>query len=386
MKSSVSTPAPVHEVPLMESAPGPEVIIDGRRYHYFGGTSYYGLHGHPEVIAAGCEGFRKYGFHTATSRAGFGNSGPLLEVERRAAEHAEREAAFYFSSGYASNHILVHAVMKPGAVFIDEAAHFSVAEAAHLPGVPIHRFRMRDAGDLEAKLQAYLPAGSSPLVMSDGVVPATGELPPLDEYMRVLARYAPATLLVDDAHGLGVLGAHGRGSLEHLGLEDAGNGKAARQGVSILCGGTLGKAMGGFGGIITGSMTFMQLVRNSSHYYDGASAPPSPVATATAKALQLIAGDPSFRENLQRNTLHLRQGLRDLGLNVHEVPSAQVGVAIGNAANMMRLHRELRQQGFIVPVTSYAGTGPEGIMRFAVCSGHTPRIIDDLLDSLRELL
>lgn len=386
MKHTALMPNPMHEVPLMESAPGPEVMIDGQRYHYFGGTSYYGLHGHPEVIAAGCEGFRKYGFHTATSRAGFGNSSPLLEVERRAAEHAGREAGFYFSSGYASNHVLIHTVLKPGAIFIDEAAHFCVLEAAHLQAVPIHRFHPRDPADLQAKIEAYLPPGTSPLVMSDGVVPATGQLPPLDEYVRVLSHHAPATLLVDDAHGLGVLGEHGRGSLEHLGLEDAANGAIPNHGVTILCGGTLGKAMGGFGGIITGSATFMQLVRNSSHYYDGASAPPSPVATATAKSLELIASDPSFRTRLRRNTLHLRQGLRDLGLDVHDVPSAQVGVAIGNAENMARLHRELRGKGFIVPVTSYVGTGPEGIMRLAVCSGHTTQAIDDLLRTLRKLL
>jgi 7-keto-8-aminopelargonate synthetase-like enzyme len=174
--------------------------------------------------------------------------------------------------------------------------------------------------------------------------------------------------------------------LEHLGLDDAANGGIARNGVSIFCGGTLGKAMGGFGGIITGTSDFMRKVRGSSHYYDGASAPPSPVAAATAKALELIAGDPSYREQLRRNTLHLRQGLGALGMKVHDVPSAQVGVAIGHAATMARLHHELRERGFIVPVTSYAGTGPEGIMRFAVCSGHRPEIIADLLNALRELL
>jgi len=370
----------------MESAPGPEVTIDGRRYHYFGGTSYYGLHGHPEVIAAGCEGFRKYGFHTATSRAGFGNSAPLLEVEQRAAAHAGREEGFYFSSGYAANHILVQVTAKPGAIFIDESAHFCLMEAARLPGAPIHTFRSRDPEDLHAKILAHLPPGSSPLVMSDGVLPATGELPPLGAYTELLAGFGPAVLMVDDAHGLGVLGDHGRGSLEHLGLHDAANGRVARDGVSILCGGTLGKAMGGFGGIITGSTDLLQRVCSSSHYYDGASAPPSPVATATAKSLELIAADPSFLEKLRRNTLHLRQGLRDLGLSAHDVPSAQVGLRIGTAANMERLHRELRDAGFIVPLTAYAGTGPEGILRFAVCSGHTLPMIDDLLFTLRALL
>lgn len=370
----------------MESAPGPEVVIDGRLYHYFAGTSYFGLHVHPEVIAAGCEGFRKYGFHTATSRAGFGNSAPLLEVERRAADYAGRAEGFYFSSGYASNHVLIQAAGSPGAIFVDETAHFCVMEAARLPALPIHTFRPRDPEDLRAKIAAHLPPGSSPLVMSDGVVAATGELPPLDEYVRLLAEFGPAVLMVDDAHGLGVLGESGRGSLEHFGLDAAVNGGPARNGVSILCGGTLGKAMGGFGGIITGSADFLQRVRNSSHYYDGASAPPSPVATASAKALELVSGNPGFRLDLRRNALHLRRGLHDLGLSVHDVPSAHVGVAIGNAANMARLHRELRSEEFIVPVTSYAGNGAEGVMRFAVCSGHSLEIIDLLLLALRRLL
>jgi len=386
MMSSASSPPSHPDVPLMESAPGPEVIIDGRPYRYFAGTSYYGLHAHPAVIAAGCEGFRKYGFHTATSRAGFGNSPPLLEVERRAAEFAGREQGFYFSSGYTANHILVQAAGPVAAVFIDEAAHFCVAEAAKLAGAPIHRFHARDPEDLRTKLREHLPPGGTPLVMSDGVVPATGHLPPLDTYIGILRDYPAAVLMVDDAHGLGVLGALGRGSLEHFGSDSAVNGGDPGNGLRILCGGTLGKALGGFGGIITGTAAFIQKVRTSSNYYDGASAPPSPVATATAKALELVNADPSFRERLQRNSLQLRQGLRDLGLPVHDVPSAHVGVAIGSAVNMVRLHLELRAAGFIVPVTSYVGSGPEGIMRFAVSSAHSPAMIDELLLTLRELL
>ncbi len=376
----------MNEVPLMESAPGPETKIDGWTYRYFAGTSYYGLHGHPEVIAAGCEGFRKYGFHTATSRAGFGNSGPLLEVERRAAEHAGREAGFYFSSGYAANHILVQAAGRADAVFIDESAHFCVEEAARLRGLPIHTFRSRDADDLRTRIAEHLPAGGVPLVMTDGVSPATGRLPPLDEYVRLLADFAPAILLVDDAHGLGVFGQNGRGSLEHFGFHEAANGGPGIGGVTLLAGATLGKALGGFGGIITGSAEFIRHVRASSHYYDGSSAPPSPVATATAKSLELVAGDPSFLQHLQRNSRRLRAGLSGFGLAVHDAPSAQVGVAIGTAENMARLHRELRAEGIIVPVTSYIGTGPEGIMRFAVCSGHTGEMIDDLLVALGRFL
>src|SRR5262245_28458932 len=114
---------PAMQPPLMESAPGPETVIDGVKYLYFAGTSYFGLHGHPEVVEAGCEALRRYGVHSATSRAGFGNSAPLLGVERKAAEFFGTEAAFYFSSGYAANHIAVQA-LSPDAdmVLVDSEA------------------------------------------------------------------------------------------------------------------------------------------------------------------------------------------------------------------------------------------------------------------------
>lgn len=378
---------PMFQPPLMESAPGPETVIDGRRYRYFAGTSYMGLHGHPEVIAAGCAAFERYGLHTATTRAGFGSSAPVLETESRAAAFAGREDAFYFSSGYAANHILTQAVGPVDAVFVDEAAHYCVREAARLAGAPVHLFHARDAEDLAAKLARLLPKSGRPLVMSDAVMPATGAMPPLVDYVKILAAYAPAVLLVDDAHGMGVLGHNGRGTLEYLGLDDSANGGPEADGVTLLSGGTLAKALGGFGGVITGSGEFMRNVRASSHYYDGASAPPAPVAAASAKSLELIAADPSLRENLRRNIAMLRGGLRGLGVDVHSAPTAQTGVAIGTAENMLRIHLGLKEAGFLVPaVAAYSGIGPEGVLRFAVCSGHTPEMIDDLLDTLRALL
>ena len=378
----------MHTPPLMESPPGPETVIAGRRYLYFAGTSYLGLHGHPEVIAAGCAAFQRYGLHTATTRAGFGNCPPVLEVERRAAEFFGRAEAFYFSSGYVANHVLVPAVRPaPAAVFVDESAHFCVSEAARLAGVPVHAFRVRDAGDLTRQLRMHLPAGGAPLVMTDAVMPATGRLAPAADYLRVLRDFTPATLLLDDAHGFGVLGENGRGTLEHLDLWEAANGGAGIDGVALFTGGTLAKALGGFGGIVTGDAAFIAHVRASSHYYDGASAPPSPIAAASAKALELIASDSSFRTRLRANIHHLHEGLRALGLDVPDTAAAQAGVPIGNAANMQRLHAALRDAGIIVPaVGAYPGVGAEGVLRFAVCAGHTPEQIDTLLATLKKLL
>ena len=368
----------------MESPPGPEVVIDGRRYFYFAGTSYFGLHAHPEVIEAGCAGFRQFGTHTATTRAGFGNAPPVVEVERRAAKFFGHDAAFYFSSGYATNHILAQAVPGDiGAVFSDEAAHFCVLEAARLRSVPIHLFRSRDAEDLARLIREHLPPGTSPLLMVDAIVPSTGILAPLPDYLKVLREFEGASMIADDAHGFGVLGDHGRGTLDHYGLHDQAN----DGGSSILVGGTLAKALGGFGGIISGSEDFVHRARTSSHYFDGASAPPSPIAASSAKALEIVMRDPSLRTRLLDNSLRIRAGLRALDLTVPEVPSAHVGIAIGNAANMRRIHASLREEGFIVPVSAaYPGVGPEGVMRFAACSMHTSEMIDALLAALSKLL
>ena len=374
---------------IMQSAPGAETVVDGRRYLYFAGTSYLGLAGHPEVIEAACKAVRLYGVHTATSRAGFGNNPPTLEVEQRAAEFFGTDAAFYFASGYAGNHVLVQALAeRADVVFVDAAAHFCVEEAAKLAGKPITRFRHCDAADLEQRLREQLRAGQRPFIMSDGVFATTGTIAPLPEYVRVLSSYDTATLVIDDAHGIVVLGEHGRGTLEHHGLWQSGvNASADRAGLGLFLCGTLAKAMGGFGGIVPGSREFIQRARTASHYFDGASAPPSPAAGATAKAIEIVMREPGLRQRLRENIRRLRAGLRALGVAVEDCPTANLGVQLGGAANMRRVHTELKAAGILVPyVAAYSGTGPEGLLRFAVCAAHTPEMIDRLLAELRKVL
>jgi 8-amino-7-oxononanoate synthase len=371
----------------MESPPGAYTVIDNRPYLYFAGTSYFALHGHPEVIEAGVAALRKYGVHSATTRAGFGTIAPVLEVERRAAQLFNTDAAFYFPSGYSSNHVLIQSLAgRADAVFVDDTAHYCIAEAAGILGLPCHPFRSRDAEDLAAQLQRHLPPGARPLVMGDAIVPPTGAVAPVADYLAVLSRFAPGVLLLDDAHGFGVLGENGRGIFEHFGLWHQTN-IVPESGIHLAAGGTTAKALGGYGGIIPGSEEFVARARRSSHYYDGASAPAAAAAGSTAKALELIAHDPSFRLRVRANATQFRAGLRTLGLTVHDSPAAQTGVAIGDAANMQRLHAALKERDILVPyVGAYSGIGPEGLLRFAVSSAHTPDMIAHLLDTLKALL
>ncbi len=373
----------------MEGPPGPITAIDGRRYVYFAGTGYLGLAGHPAVVEAGREALQRYGVHTATSRSGFGNNPLTLLVERRAADFFGSEEAFYFSSGYAANHVLLQARGR-GAdlVLADEASHYCLQEAARLLGKPVETFRHRSAEDLEARLKKRLRRGQFPLVLSDGVFSVSGRLAPVPEYLRVLQNWAPSALHLDDAHGFGVLGEQGRGVWEHFGFWDGRvNSPSPDAAVARFVCGTLAKALGGFGGIVPGSCAFVREVRAASHYYDGASAPSSADAGVSAAALEIVRQQPELRRQLRANIRQLRQGLRALGLEVDDGPAANFSVEIGRASHMRQIHDGLKAAGFLVPyVAAYSGLGPEGVLRFAVCALHTPAMIEDLLSALKPMI
>jgi glycine C-acetyltransferase/8-amino-7-oxononanoate synthase len=220
--------------------------------------------------------------------------------------------------------------------------------------------------------------------MIDGVCPATGEAAPLIELTEVLSEFDRATIVVDDAHGVGVLGAQGRGTVEHLGLWNARvNDASDATATSICVSATLSKALGGFGGILPSSANFANRIRSTSHYWDGASAPAAPVAGASARALEIVLAEPQLRDRLSESTATLRAALRGLGLAVEDWPTPIIGVSIGRAEDMIRIQEALRKEGILVPyIRSYAGTGSEGLLRIAVFATHTPAMIDRLVCAL----
>jgi 7-keto-8-aminopelargonate synthetase-like enzyme len=408
---------------VMQSPPGAETVIDGRRYLYFAGTGYLGLQSDPEVLRAACEAMGRYGLASATSRSGLGTTPPLLDAEAQASAFFQTPAAFYFASGYAGNQILVRTLEGTyDAVFVDELSHYSVFDAARQVGRPPIPFRHRDPESLAAALDRGLRPGQRPLVMSDGVFSVLGHIAPLPDYCRVLAEYPGAALVVDDAHGAGVLGAAGRGTFDHFGLtgsvdgetfpgmgggeeasvaSDAGRvGNPSSKGADLPDGlpirptgprlyfsTTLSKALGGFGGILPLDHGLLERVRAATHHYQGASAPPVPVAAASAKALQIVRTRPELRGKLARNVRAVKDGLRRLGLAVDDTPVPIVPLCLGTTENMQRIHRELAADGIMVPyLPAYSGLGPGGALRLAVFATHTPAMITQLLDSLSRTL
>ena len=379
-------------MPMMQSPPGAETSIDGRRYLYFAGTGYLGLQGHLDVIRATCTAARQFGVGSATSRNRVGNTPPVLEVERRAAELFGTEDAFYFASGYMSPAVVLSVLGdRFDTVLIDELAHYCLQEAAAKLRCPILPFAHCSTDALEEKLKEAAAANHKVVVMTDGVFSALGRLSPVADYWRLLAGHPGSMLLVDDAHAYGVLGEHGRGSLEHAGLwgEEVNRRLPGQddEGPGLWSCGTLSKALGGFGGIVPGSADAISILKSDSPYGFAASAPAVPVAAASAEALRIVIEQPEVLQQLRQNVAQLRSGLRELGLDVEDSPAAVVALQLETAEQMQHIQETLAERGiWIAYVPSYSGVGPQGLLRLAVFATHTTEMIDHLLGELASLL
>ncbi len=361
---------------VMESAPGPETVINGKRYLYFAGTGYYALHGHPEVIQAGIDAYRRYGTHSGTTRSGFGNNPVLLEVEGKVADFFGTEDAVYFVSGYFDNLILAQGLAGEFEVaFIDETSHFSVRDGIAAARKPFFTFRHRDPGDLAVQMKKNLKPGERPLVMSDGVFPTFGVIAPVPDYLKAVEPYGGLVAL-DDSHGVGVLGPSGRGTADHYGL------KSDR----LYFAGTLSKAFGGHGGILPAPKKLIDYIRQNLGVYSGSSPTPTPMAASSAKGIDLVKSHPEWREKLRKNTAQAKAGLRKLGFDVNDNPMPIVTWTLRSADEMKKVQKELMDRGIAVAYLKYVGAPSGGVLRATIFSAHTEAQIARLIDELGRLV
>lgn len=362
-----------------DSPTGPEVRIAGRTFTHFGGTAYLDLQRRPELAEAADRAMRRYGLHPATSRIGYGESPPLAEAEAEAARFFGTEVAWLLPSGWLGASVLLEAHGGAGdRLFLDREAHYALRDAARLSGRPAVEFESRDPESLRAQVAAEVRPGERPVVLTDGVFPVSGRVAPLAAYAGVLRDHAGALLVVDDAHGFGVLGAAGRGSVEQQGLWGQ---------PGVLVTGTASKALGGYGGLLPGSAAGVSGLQARSRLFAGSTPLPAPVAAATAVALRLAREEPGRRDQLARNVREVRAGLRALGLPVEDWPTPIIPIVLSEGAAMQALHDRLREDGVIVPyLARYAGLGPHGALRVAVCATHQPHHVAQLLAALRRHL
>ena len=362
---------------IMGSGPGAETVINGKKCLYFGGTGYFGFQTHPEVIKAAQKALAEYGLHSATSRNIFGNNPLYLSLEKKAAEFFGTEDAIYLASGYLINIAGLQALVQLNrfeAIFMDETAHYSIADFIYAVRKPVFSYRHGDPEDLSRQLKANLEAGQRPLVATDGIFPTFGKVAPIPEYLKAIEPY-DGSLWLDDCHAIGVLGANGRGTYEYYGLE------ASR----LFYGGTLSKAVGGHGGIIPGARAFIDPIR-AGHVVNGANASPSAAAAAALTGLQLMMTHPELRQTLWRNARLLKKGLRDLGFDQDDSPVPIAAWELKSAEDMDRVQEELMKRGISIQRTRYVGAGKNGALRAVVFATHTPEQISRLLGELKTLV
>ncbi|WP_367027074.1 8-amino-7-oxononanoate synthase [Methylococcus sp. ANG] len=357
---------------IVEGPQDVQVAVDGRSMVNFCSNDYLGLANHPAVAEAFRRGVDRWGVGSGASHLVCGHSAAHHALEEELAEFTGRPRALLFSTGYMANLGVVSALAGRGdAVFEDRLNHASLLDGGLLSGARFQRYPHADARALEAALAQS--RAQTRLVVTDGVFSMDGDLAPLPELARV-ARNGRAWLMVDDAHGLGVLGAEGRGILEHFGLGETE--------VPVLVG-TLGKALGTFGAFAAGSEDMIDYLIQRARTYVYTTALPPAVAEATRASLRLVREEPERRERLHRNVRRFRAGAASLGFELGDLAGPIQPIVIGANADALEASRRLGERGFLVSAIR-PPTVPEGTarLRITLSASHTDEQVDGLLEAL----
>ena len=356
--------------------------LDGTRLVDFSSNDYLGLARHPELARAMSACAAASGAGSAASHLVCGHGREHARLEEELAAFCGRERALLFSSGYMANLAVVTAFAGRGErVLLDRLAHASLIDGAQLSGAKLTRYAHADAAAAARELAA--PGAPAVLVATDGVFSMDGDLAPLPELARA-ARASDAWLIVDDAHGLGVIGATGRGSLEHFAL--------GGEEVPLLVG-TLGKAFGSFGAFIAGERALIDYLVQKARPYIYTTALPQPVAAASRVALALAAAEGWRRARLAAHITSFRARALAGGVPLAESSTPIQPVLLGGAATALAVQEQLRSAGFHV-VAIRPPTVPPGTARLRVTltAAHSEEQVASLAahlaqacESLREL-
>lgn len=359
--------------PLLQSPQGPVVQVDGKEYLAFASNDYLGLANHPEVVEALQQGAARWGVGGGASHLVIGHSEPHHQLEHALAEFTGRERVLLMSSGYMANLAVITALVGRGdRVLHDRLNHASLLDAGLLSGARFSRYLHNDMASLSQRLQG---GQGKTLLVSDGVFSMDGNLAQLPE-LAAQAKAHQAWLMVDDAHGFGVLGQTGAGLVEHYGLSS--------DDVPVLVG-TLGKAFGTSGAFVAGSAELIEtLIQFARPYIYTTSSSPA-LACATLASLQLVKTEHWRREHLQQRIQEFRQGAQALGLNLMDSPTPIQPIIIGDSAQAMAISAQLRAQGILVgairPPTVAVGSAR---LRITLSAAHSSAQVQQLLDALAQ--
>lgn len=355
---------------VVDGPQGVEIFFDGKQYINFCSNDYLGLANHPQLSTAFKHAVDKYGVGSGASHLINGHSSAHHALEEELAEFVGRPRALLFSTGYMANLGVVNALTgKADAVFEDRLNHASLIDAGLLTAARLLRYRHADMSDLQRRL-AETDAGSK-LVVTDAVFSMDGDIAPLTDMLR-LTQSDNTLLMLDDAHGIGVLGEHGAGTTELF--------NADTEQVPILVG-TLGKALGTFGAFVAGSELLIETLIQSARTYIYTTAMPAAVAEATRRSLALLREESWRRHKLHDNIALFRRLAQQAGLPIMDSPTAIQPLLVGDVDTAVRLSHLLKQAGFLLsairPPTVPKGTAR---LRITLSAAHLASHIESLVD------
>lgn len=358
---------------ILNSGVGNYIHLNNRKYSYFAGNNYMGLANHPEVVKSAAEALQKYGVNFSASRQTTGTSDIHLELEQRLAAFKSQDDAMVFASGYMGNKLLLqHLKNQYFVVFADSMAHSSIRDG--IPGdISNVRFYNHCNPDHLEKLLKDAK-NQRPLIITDGIFALTGEIAPIDQIF-VLAEKYDGIIIIDDAHATGVLGANGRGTPEYFNLGDAPN---------IYQSETMSKALGSYGGFLSGTKEFIREIRDNSAFYGASTALPPSVVAAACSSLNLIKKNPQLQEILMNNSEQLRNGIKKLGFETSGENTPIMPIYFKEQQTANNLSSYLEENLIIAPAVNYPVKMDRFLVRMTVSAIHTEEQIEDLLQVLKK--
>jgi glycine C-acetyltransferase len=344
-----------NRIRTLSTPQGAWLVVDGKRVLNFCSNNYLGLANHPDLVKAANQAGEKYGIGPAAVRSIAGTMDLHLELERRLAKFKGVEAAITFQSGFTANLAVIPALVgKEDVIFSDELNHASIIDGARLSGARIVRFAHADPADLERNITANQGSYRRALIVTDGVFSMDGDIAPLDQIYEVANRHE-ILLMVDDAHGEGVLGRGGRGIVDHFKL----HGK-----VDIEVG-TLSKAFGVVGGVVAGNATVVEWLRQRGRPFLFSSAVTVPDVAACLAGLDVLEGSTELVDRLWENTRYFKAEMKNLGFDTGHSVTPITPIMLGEAPLAQQFSRELFDEGVFAMSIGYP-TVPKGKARIRV--------------------
>lgn len=359
----------------IDSEQDTEVIMNGKKVLMFGSNSYLGLTNHPKIKEAAIEAVKKYGTGCAGSRFLNGTLDIHIQLENELAEFVGKDEALVYSTGFQVNLGVLSCVTgRRDTILCDELDHASIVDGRRLSFSTVRKFRHNDMESLEKELANCAPE-TIKLIVVDGVFSMEGDIANMPEIVRLKNKYN-ASIMVDEAHGLGVLGREGRGTCDHFGVTDD---------VDLIMG-TFSKSLATIGGFVAGDKEVMNFIRHNARSYMF-SASNTPAATAAAiEALHIMKAEPERLANLWDVTNYALKNFRELGFEIGNTSTPIIPLYIRDTDKTFMVTKMLWEEGiFINPVVPPACSPQDTLIRFSLMATHTKEQVDRALDKMTKV-